>query len=196
MAVLFTPDADFEKRPISGLQFQDREKTDRRYFSIAGPTMPQILLPIFPPGVTEINNELAFEKRDGRIYYFNRLLPVFSHDEQDLRTFRLITAQFYVNGAATQAEICRAFGVPPISVKRAVKIYRAKGPAGFYAPRPTRGAAVLTAPVLAETQQLLDEGLAVQEVAERLGLKKDTLSKALRAGRLRQLKKKRAAPAR
>jgi hypothetical protein len=45
--------------------------------------------------------------------------------------------------------------------------------------------------VLAEAQQFLDEGLEPTEVAERLGLKPDTLSKAVRAGRLhRPVKKK------
>jgi len=48
-------------------------------------------------------------------------MPVFVHDESDLQTFRMITSQFYINGNATQAEICRAFGVPSITVKRAVK---------------------------------------------------------------------------
>jgi phage portal protein BeeE len=36
----------------------------------------------------------------------------------------MITAQFCESGNAKQAEIARAFGVPPISVKRAVKLYR------------------------------------------------------------------------
>jgi transcriptional regulator with XRE-family HTH domain len=39
-------------------------------------------------------------------------------------------------------------------------------------------------------QELLDEGLSRREVAERLGLKKDTLSKAVLAGHLRERKKK------
>jgi IS30 family transposase len=53
----------------------------------------------------------------------------------------------------------------------------------------------LTAPVLAHAQQLLDEGLESREVAERLGIKPDTLSKAVRVGRLhRAVKKKTPSP--
>ena len=86
--------------------------------------MSQIQLPLFPPGVTPITQVLAFSKEDGRVTYFNGSMPVFAHDEDDLASFRMITAQFYVNGNATQAEIMRAFGVSKISLKRAVKRYR------------------------------------------------------------------------
>ena len=40
--------------------------------------MPQLHLPMFPTGVTHITNELAFEKKDGCITYFNGHMPVFT----------------------------------------------------------------------------------------------------------------------
>ena len=110
--------------------------------------MPQIQFPFFPEGVTHITSLLAFARRDGQVTYFNGSMPVFLHAETDLASFRMITAQFVVSGHATQAQIARAFGVAKISVKRAVKLYREQGPKGFYAPRNTRGAAVITAAVL------------------------------------------------
>ena len=64
--------------------------------------MPQLHLPLFPDGVTHITNELAFEKRDGRITYFNGHMPVFSHAESDVATFRMITSQFCQSGYAKQ----------------------------------------------------------------------------------------------
>lgn len=157
--------------------------------------MPQIQLPFFPEGVTHITPMLAFRKEDGQVTYFNGNMPVFVHEEDDLATFRMITAQFCVNGNAKQAEIAKVFGIPLVTVKRAVKLYRQAGPKGFYVPRKTRGAAVLTAPVLAEAQGLLDEGLVPSAVAERLGIKSDTFSKAVRAGRLRTRAKKKTMPA-
>ena len=105
--------------------------------------MPQLHLPMFPTGVTHITSELAFEKKDGCITYFNGHMPVFTHGEKDIATFRMITSQFCVSGYAKQSDIIRAFGVTSISVKRSVKLYREKGTRGFYAPRVTRGAAVL-----------------------------------------------------
>jgi Mn-dependent DtxR family transcriptional regulator len=147
-------------------------------------TMPQMHLPFFPDGVEHITAELAVEKKDGQVTYFNGHMPVFIHPEGDIPTFRMITAQFCINGNAKQADISRAFGVTPISVKRAVKLYREKGVSGFYEEPNRRGAAVLTEAVLKRAQGLLDEGLQTSEVAEELAVKRDTLAKAIRAGRL------------
>ncbi len=152
--------------------------------------MPQMHLPFFPDGVEPITAELAFEKKDGQVTYFNGHMPVFMHDEQDIATFRMITAQFCINGNAKQAEISRAFGITLISVKRAVKLYRDKGVSGFYEEPKRRGAAVLTAEVLKEAQERLDEGLEIREVAGQLGVKRDTLAKAIRAGHLHKPTKK------
>ena len=158
--------------------------------------MPQVQLPFFPEGVTHITPMLAFCKQDGRVTYFNGNMPVFVHDEADRDSFRMITAQFCASGHAKQADIARAFGVPLISVKRAVKRYREQGPKGFYAQRKSRGPAVLTPAVLESAQQLLDEGLETPEVADRLAIKPDTLSKAVRAGRLHKRAKKKTSPRR
>ncbi len=158
--------------------------------------MPQVQLPFFPEGVTHITPMLAFCKQDGRVTYFNGNMPVFSHDETDRDSFRMITAQFCESGNAKQSDIARAFGVPSISVKRAVKLYREQGPKAFYAGRKTRGPAVLTPAVLEQAQQLLDEGLETPEVADRLAIKRDTLSKAVRAGRLHKPAKKKTARSR
>ena len=153
--------------------------------------MPQMQLPLFPDGVEHITSELAFEKRDGQVTYFNGNMPVFIHAENDIPTFRMITAQFCINGNAKQADISRAFGVTLISVKRAVKLYREKGVTGFYEKPKPRGPAVLTIEVLKEAQEQLDEGLEISQLAERIGVKPNTLAKAIRAGRLHKpIKKK------
>jgi transposase len=152
--------------------------------------MPQMHLPIFPEGVTHITPVLAFIKKDGRVTYFNGHMPVFIHDEHDLRTFRMITSQFIVNGNVKQSQIARVFGLPLITVKRHTKLYREKGPAGFYAERKRRGAAVLTPEVLEKAQRMLDTGAPIPEVASELELLSNTLAKALRAGRLHQPLKK------
>ena len=153
--------------------------------------MAQQQLPMFPAGSTEVTQDLAFEKRDGRVTYFYGTLPVFSHDENDLASFQMITAQFYTNGYVKQMDIVRAFGVTPISVKRAVKRFQEEGVQGFYAEKKTRGSVVLTEEVLKQAQQLLNEGQESYEVADQLAVKRDTLSKAIRAGRLHRTEKKR-----
>ncbi len=152
--------------------------------------MAQMHLPVFGDGMEHISAELTFEKRDGQVTYFNRHLPVFIHAEKDIRTFRMITAQFCITGSAKQADIARAFGVTLISVKRAVKLYREKGVSGFYEQPKRRGPAVLTEEVLAEAQQRFDEGLEISQVAEQLGVKRNTLAKAIGAGRVHKPRKK------
>lgn len=155
--------------------------------------MPQMQLPLFPDGVEHITAELAFERKDGQVTYFNGHMPVFIHAEEDTATLRMITAQFCINGNAKQADISRAFGITLISVKRAVKRHRQRGVAGFYEEPPRRGPAVLTAEVLKQAQERLDEGLETSGVAEQLGVKRDTLAKAIRAGRLHKPAKKKTA---
>jgi prepilin-type processing-associated H-X9-DG protein len=148
--------------------------------------MPQRQLPIFPAGVTHITAELAVKKEGGVVTYLNGSMPVFRHAEDDDRSFRMITSQFYVTGVAKEAQIARTFGVSKSSVLRAVKLYREKGPKAFFEARKTRGEAVLTRPVLEQVQALLDEGLEIAKAAERLGLKPNTVNKAVLAGRLRR----------
>ncbi len=152
--------------------------------------MPQQQFPIFPVGSTAITADLAFEKRGGQVTYFYGTLPVFSHAESDTASFKMITAQFYINGHVKQMDIVRAFGVSAISVKRAVKRYQEEGPSGFYQEKKTRGPAVLTDSVLEQAQRMLNEGLEPSEVADQLEIKRDTFSKAIRAGRLHQPYKK------
>ncbi len=154
--------------------------------------MVQRQLPMFPEGAIAITHDLAVEKREGRVTYFYGTLPVFSHDETDDASFQMITAQFYTNGYVKQMDIVRAFGVTPISVKRAVKRFKEEGVQGFYAEKNTRGAAVLTDEVLKQAQYLLSEGEEPCDVADQLGIKRDTFSKAIRAGRLHRNSKKKS----
>lgn len=147
--------------------------------------MPQVQMPFFPQGVTHINPMLAFSKEAGKVAYVTGNLQIYTHEENDSVAFKMITAQFCANGMAKQAEIVRAFGVPSLAVKRAVKLFRQEGTRGFYKPRKRRSAVVLTPEVCAQVQALLDSGLTITEVAEQKSIKRDTLSKAVRAGRLR-----------
>ncbi len=154
--------------------------------------MPQIQLPIFPYGATEINTHLATIREGDQATYIYGHMPIFSHNVDDINTFRMITGQLYINGSVTQSEICKTFGVSASSVKRAVKLYLEKGSGGFYEKRNGRGATVLTEPVLEEVQQMLDEGIEIKEISERLGIKKDTIRKGVESGRLHAKKKQKA----
>lgn len=152
--------------------------------------MPSGMLPIFPDGVTYINHALAFKKEFGNITYFNFSMPIFVHKESDTASYRMITAQFCVNGNVRQADVIRAFGVPPISVKRSVKKYREEGPGGFYTRAKGRRPSKLTPAVLMEVQQYLNNDRSVAEIAVEMELKINTINKAILAGKLTRPEKK------
>ncbi len=103
--------------------------------------MAQLQGPIFSSKVTEINSRIAVLKEAGTIYYICGYLPVFQHDEKDVRGFRMFTTQLVVNGRVKPVELVRAFGVPMISVKRSVKVFRERGAKGFFEPKPRRSSA-------------------------------------------------------
>jgi hypothetical protein len=92
-------------------------------------------------------------------------------------------------------QIVRAFGISSISMKRHVKKFRAGGSKAFYAPHKKRQPRVLTSEVMQRAQEMMMEGQTNPAVAKALGLKLDTLTKAVRAGRLVASEKKTARPA-
>ena len=148
--------------------------------------MPQLQLPLFPEGVTHLTPEIAFQRQDGWVTYVHGVAPVFRHAEKDLASFRLFTSQLVAQGVVQQSDIVRVFGVPRITVLRAVKLYREQGPKGFFKQRRTRSAGVLKGETHQQAQALLDAGQSVPEVGRQLGVLPNTLHKAIRQGRLHQ----------
>ena len=147
-------------------------------------------MPLFPAGAVELNANLACRCENGTVVYFHGHLPVFTHGAQDVASFRMFTSQLIVQGSATQGEIQKAFGVPLVSIKRATKLYRARGAAGFFAPKPRREGAQLTEEKLDQARVLLAAGEPLARVSVLTGVLADTLRKAIGAGRLPGVKKK------
>lgn len=153
--------------------------------------MPQVQLPMFPAGSVEINSALACRCEGTQVVYYNGHLPVFTHDKSDLGSFRLFTSQLIIQGSATQGQVAKAFGVPLVAIKRATKLYRERGAAGFFVPKSRREGSKLNDQKLEEARAMLMGGDSPAEVSERTGVLKDTLRKAIKAGRLPEVKKKR-----
>jgi hypothetical protein len=70
-----------------------------------------------------------------------------------------------------------------------VKLYRKKGPSVFFQEQLRCCVVVLTGDVMTKAQTLLDEELNRSAVAQQVGVKSNTLAKAIRAGRLHERKK-------
>jgi transposase len=151
--------------------------------------MPQVQLPIFPAGSVEINRDLACRTEEERVVYYNGHLPVFTHAKNDLASFRLFTSQLIIQGSATQGDIAKAFGVPLVAIKRATKLYRQRGSAGFFVPKRRREGSKLNAQKLEQARALLVQGEPLAVVSRQTGVLSDTLRKAIGAGRLPAVKK-------
>jgi hypothetical protein len=104
--------------------------------------------------------------------------------------FRIVTAQLIESGGCRQVDIIRTFGVSKSSVIRSVNKLRREGVEGFFKPRVVRyGGTVLTPEVLQQAQSLLDDQYGRTEIARKLGVKYDTLRKAINDGRLLERQK-------
>jgi hypothetical protein len=147
-------------------------------------TIPQALLPLIADGATRISDLISVVRENGQWIFFCGAQPVFQHAENDRCSFRMFSAQLICQGVCRQADIVRAFGVSKNSVIRSVNKYRAGGISAFYAPRTARGASVMTPEVIAQAQHLLGAGWSRTEVAKQLGIKLETLRKAIQHGRL------------
>jgi len=148
--------------------------------------LPQALLPLIPDGATHINDRISVIRENGEWTYFYGVDVVFRHPERDIQSFRMFTAQLVCQGACQQIDIIRTFGVCTNSVRRSVKKYREEGIAAFYRPRKGRGSTVMTDEVTSQAQGLLSSGCSRREVADQLGVRYDTLRKAINQGRLHE----------
>jgi len=147
--------------------------------------MLQELLPVYRQDSTRINDYLAYAKEDGKIWYFNATMPIFSHPEECKASFRMFTSQLCVNGNCRQVDIVNTFGVTSISVKRSVKKYRDGGPEAFYTKkRPVRNPRVFTPEILEKARDMLGAGKSRSEISDELGIKPDTLYRAIKSGKL------------
>jgi transposase len=146
--------------------------------------MPQALLPLIPDDATRISDLISVVRQDRKWFYFCGTQAVFQHDQDDLKSFRMFTAQLCSQGACKQVDIIKAFGVSKSSVIRSVNIYRQHGVAGFFRPRPTRGAPIITPDVVQQAEQLFRQGRSKAEVARQLDVSYEALRKAVDQGRI------------
>lgn len=148
-----------------------------------------VMLPLIPHGASEISNNLSVIKENGDWTYFHGCLPVAIHAEDDVIAFRILTAGFINTGRCRNIDIIRVFGVSKSSVIRSVKKYSDGGAKAFLSAKATRGnRTLLTAEKIVEAEDYLSQGFTTSEVADLIGIKYGTLSKAIYDGRVKKLK--------
>ena len=125
---------------------------------------------------------------DGRVKYYTGLTPVFTHKEEDEASFRMYTAQLCAQGTCCQMDIVRAFGISKRSLIRWVEQFQESGADSFYGGRKVTPHVkrVWTQENVEQAQGLLEDGATPPEVARSMGLKEDTVRKAVKQGTLKR----------
>lgn len=144
------------------------------------------LLPLIPHGASKISNNLSVIRKEDQWTYFHGGLPIFHHKASDVRAFRMITSSFICQGVCRNIDIERTFNVSKTSVIRNCKKYKLGGSDAFFrrGSKGTKRSRVLTPAKLKEAESLFSCKLSRSEVADKLGVKYDTLSKAVQDGRI------------
>ncbi len=155
------------------------------------PSGRQLRLPRYPDGPIHVSDAVSVVRREGVVWWFHQGMPLGSHAASDVAAFRHQSSMLCDGGACKLVEIERAFDVTAISVKRALKQYRAGGARSFFERKRTaREGPVMTPARLREVQALIDQGLSDRQIGERLGLKRDTIYRTVQAGRLHRPEKR------
>ena len=145
------------------------------------------ILPLIPYGATRIANNLSVVHENDNWTYYHGVLPVASHMSSDTKLFRMMTSSFILNGVCRNADIMRVFNVSKSSVIRNCKKYAARGSDAFFRDcgKGERRSKVLTDDKLVKAQELLSSGFRRSEAASKIGVKYDTLNKAIQDGRVK-----------
>ena len=147
--------------------------------------MPQLLLPGFLDGASQIGPMLGILKKDQVISYFVGYDRLYWHYEWDKCSQRFALAMLMSNGYVRPVDVERSYlDIPHRTLMNWIRQYEDRGPGSFFAPRNTRGGAVMTEEVKASCAMFLAQGKSVAEVARLTSVNSSTLRKAIQAGRV------------
>lgn len=148
----------------------------------------QLILPIFPVHTEMITETLGVYRKDCIITYLHYGVPIFSHAEDDYKSFRYITSKFIQQGLCRLIDISNCFHVSYDSVKRYAKQLEKNGESSFFSKSNRMGHSSKLLPAVTERmQRYIDEGKSNCEIARLEGVTEGAVRYALKKG---QLKKK------
>jgi hypothetical protein len=147
----------------------------------------QLLLPIFPNETHLITASLGVFRLDGMVFYLHCGVPIFTHSEEDIDSFRYITSNLILRGLCRKIEICKVFGVSYDSVNRYVNKLKKNGDKSFFTDETRHGHAYKLLPsVLEKAQKAIDAGKSNCSVARELNVSEGALRYALKTGKLKK----------
>ncbi|MBN2001127.1 hypothetical protein JW935_26515, partial [candidate division KSB1 bacterium] len=126
----------------------------------------QLLLPLFPNKIKLITATIGVFTKDGIVNYVLNGLSVFSHSENDNKSFRYITSKLILQGLCKRSGISKCFCVSYDSVKRYAKRLEEHGDQGFFKNDLRHGSCYKLLPdVLHRMQKHINDGKTNSEIA-------------------------------
>jgi len=147
----------------------------------------QLHLPLFPKDIKLITATIGVFSKDGIVNYVVSGLPVFSHSEEDVKSFRYITSKLILQGLCKRSDISKCFGVSYDSVKRYVKRLEEHGDQGFFKNDLRQGSCYKLLPdVLNRMQKHINDGKTNSEIARQEGVTEGAIRYAIKQGKLKK----------
>ena len=142
-------------------------------------------LALLPPNARAINDDLAMLKEDQCIVFFNAAGPIYSCMEGDRTGIRLAAVTLIRQRLAGVSAIARALGLHRSTISRHLKEFDAGGADALVGQqRGPKHAHKLTPTILREAQRLLDDQVAITDVAKELGVSRRAIYHAFERGLL------------
>ncbi len=144
-------------------------------------------LPIFPESAKLVNPILGFYKKEGIVYYLHNGSPIFCHGEEELNSYRYITANLVDSGLCGSSELSRALGVNKRNIERYTKHLREKGASWFFERTDRRGQShKMTDALMAKAESLINEFYSVSDVARMIGVSEGALRYHIKKGNIKK----------
>lgn len=143
-------------------------------------------LALQPAEGTEVNQTVSIVNDGKTAAYFAAGVPLFAHAQEDAVGRRVAHAQILALRLARPSELKAATGVGRTTLYRQQQRLKKEGVAGLIAEKPgPKGPHKLKPEVLAQAQEMLDEGKSKNAVAGLLGVREGTIRHAIGRGWLR-----------
>ena len=147
----------------------------------------QILLPLFSSETVLINNYLGVFAKDDTVYYLHSGMPIYTHDKEDLKSFRFITSQLIDAGRCKASQVARTFGIRENIIYQYLKIYRQYGAEGIFAEEKRGGKShKITGSRLERIQNKLNAGKSNYAIAKEEKISEGSIRYALKVGHLKK----------
>lgn len=119
---------------------------------------------------------LGVYEQDGIVQYIVNGLPVYSHESDNMSSFRFITSNFIAKKLCRKSEVERCFGVSESSVQRWYNVYLREGERGFFGNDGRKGTPTkMVESRLQRIQSKLDKGQSMNSIAAEEGVAEATI---------------------